>query len=739
MLEIEGRAMTTGNLEQLAAQLRYSGVEDVWFNLNQTGYAEWSPSGGLHLIYRVQGLEVPGNTKIANALNKETLAETRGEGGFVVVAPTGGNCHPNGQPWRTFSGRPSSWMWVDAAQRDAIFTSVRNAINQMPDRPVYEPKPVVQRTEGDLRPGDDFNNRANWSEILEPNGWTFHSQRGPETFWTRPGKHPRDGHSASSGYSADGDRLFVWSSGTDLDMECPLSKFHVYAHYNHNGDYAEATKALAADGFGTQTGFVRNDDFTMFFGPVTDDLKTDHVQAPRVLPNDDDWDPFGEDDDQPQRVIEVEDEQQPSRLRATFASQFKIYKVRWLWDKRIPMREITLVPGREGVGKSIFLAKLAADITNGTLPGEFFGTPKMVAYCASEDSWNQTVAPRLLAAGANLDMVYRVDVDPASGEMGAPVLPNDCDALATLMKSLNTGVLMLDPIVSLINGNLSTYKAPELRKALEPLRRCAEMANVAVIGLAHFNKSGAGDVSSQVAGSRAWLEVSRAAISIGRMDNEDRDDDDPTKFLKEPQYTCVVSQEKNNLGRTDLPNLTYVIEETFIDTDDEDGGQASVGVMRWTGETNVSVADLLAPTDRRRELGAAAKEVLAYVNEEWRERKMMTSVKELVEALDLTPANIRQILRRQLEAKKLESPSRGMYRPAQAIKATVVEEIASGSSTVAEADRPVLDGVQQQPDQDRGGSAFWGDAAGGAESDRGRRITSPDSGFGEPEWDPFDD
>jgi len=224
------------------------------------------------------------------------------------------------------------------------------------------------------------------------------------------------------------------------------------------------------------------------------------------------------------------------------------------------------------------------------------------------------------------------------------------------------------------------------------------------------------------------------------MDNEDRDEDDVESFMKAPQYTCVVSQEKNNLGRTDLPNKTYTIEEMFLPTDDPDGKMASVGVLRWGDDTNVSVADLLAPSDRRREVGDNAKAVLKYVKDEFKKNGLATNVQELIENLDyIKPANIRMILSRQVEAKKLESPSRGMYRPVQAIKATVVKEIASGSSTASDGDRPAVEGVQRQPEKDPGGSAFWGDAAGGPESDRGRRITSPDSGFGEPEWDPFDD
>jgi hypothetical protein len=49
-------------------------------------------------------------------------------------------------------------------------------------------------------------------------------------------------------------------------------------------------------------------------------------------------------------------------------------------------------------------------ITRGVLSGEFFGMPKSVLVAAAEDSWSQTIVPRLIAAGADLDRVFRVEI-----------------------------------------------------------------------------------------------------------------------------------------------------------------------------------------------------------------------------------------------------------------------------------------------------------------------------------------
>ena len=47
----------------------------------------------------------------------------------------------------------------------------------------------------------------------------------------------------------------------------------------------------------------------------------------------------------------------------------KMRAVRWLWEDKIPLGEITLLAGREGLGKSTIAYTLAAWITQGTMKG----------------------------------------------------------------------------------------------------------------------------------------------------------------------------------------------------------------------------------------------------------------------------------------------------------------------------------------------------------------------------------
>lgn len=329
-------------------------------------------------------------------------------------------------------------------------------------------------------------------------------------------------------------------------------------------------------------------------------------------------------------------------LRLTPAAQFTIRAVKWLWQGRMPVGEITLIPGREGVGKSIFLAWLAAAITNGNLPGIHHGTPKAVLYAASEDSWEYTIAPRMLAAGANLDLVYRVDVETPDGFDGL-TLPRDCHHLPGTAAQVDAAALMCDPIVSLVDEAINSYRAPELRKALEPLRRYAEAAGLAVPALVHFNKNSDGDVATKIAGSRAWVEVARAVIAIV----EDNEADD---------YTCVVDQRKNNLGRLDLANLTYTIDSVVLEA--SDGEDAHVGRLRWTGETDTTADELLNTKDGQRPLSDTSLAILDYV-----EDMKSVTVQDVTNHFKDTVRyeTVKKTLARLARRGQLVSPSRGLY------------------------------------------------------------------------------
>jgi hypothetical protein len=284
MLELEGRAIEGGQLQQLVDLVAAAGLTDVWQRLT-TGYAEWTPSGGLHLLYRVTGTPVPGNTKLASrpARDEElvdderqkraerpdlvfwrTLAETRGEGGYVVVAPSHGPVHETGQAWTLIAGRAGTLPTITGEEREELHRLVRMLDEQVvaaisppatdtPRGPFVSPATPAP-PDGHLSPGDDFEQRVGWDHelLLGGAGWTRLHQRAGTTYalWRRPGK--RIGGSATTGADPARDRLWVFSTSTAFQANTPYTKFGAYAVLHHGGDHKAAYRELQRLGYGTQ-------------------------------------------------------------------------------------------------------------------------------------------------------------------------------------------------------------------------------------------------------------------------------------------------------------------------------------------------------------------------------------------------------------------------------------------------------------------------------------------------------
>jgi len=97
-------------------------------------------------------------------------------------------------------------------------------------------------------PGDEYEARTDWADILVPHGWQLsHRGYGTERHWTRPGKELRDGISATTGRANDRDRLYVFSTSTLFPSETPITKFGAYAMLNHGGDFKAAAVALVQE------------------------------------------------------------------------------------------------------------------------------------------------------------------------------------------------------------------------------------------------------------------------------------------------------------------------------------------------------------------------------------------------------------------------------------------------------------------------------------------------------------
>lgn len=134
---------------------------------------------------------------------------------------------------------------------DELADAVAIAYENSP-KPVVEvprpPMPAYDTTLG-LRPGDDFNLRGSWLDILPQHGWKVHRYLGNGHIqWTRPGKE--FGISASTGRDPRADRLYVFSTGTEFEARTPINKHYALSLLEFNGNTSACASYLRSQGFG---------------------------------------------------------------------------------------------------------------------------------------------------------------------------------------------------------------------------------------------------------------------------------------------------------------------------------------------------------------------------------------------------------------------------------------------------------------------------------------------------------
>lgn len=243
VLDFDDSAIYQAFKERAAA----SGLGELVERL-EAGYSEVTPGDGYHLPYICPA--IAGNQKLArrpgppDAAGHPTvkgLIETRGDGGYIIIAPSNGRVHPTGGMYRLLRGDLDTIATVTPDERDDLLELART-FDEMPREQVPEPKGTELRQAAGPRPGDVFNERATWGDILEPHGWRHIYDRGDEGFWRRPDKDR--GISATTDYKGSG-LLYVFSSSTAFESERGYSKFSAHALLDHGGDFKAAARAIA--------------------------------------------------------------------------------------------------------------------------------------------------------------------------------------------------------------------------------------------------------------------------------------------------------------------------------------------------------------------------------------------------------------------------------------------------------------------------------------------------------------
>lgn len=203
----------------------------------------------------------------------------------------------------------------------------------------------------------------------------------------------------------------------------------------------------------------------------------------------------------------------PSRICAS-AAELLEERVSFLWTGRIPERSVTLLAGPSDQGKSTIATAVAAAVTAGArLPGGPDLSPRGVLWYGAEEYARTTTRPRLRAAGAVLGRVFLPELDREGAPRPRPRLPRDAGAILEMARTLDAGLIVLDPISAYVESELNPDFGSTARAVLQSLAEICLQADTSVLAIKHPRKaSGHTAPIEQISGSREWTNHPRSVL-----------------------------------------------------------------------------------------------------------------------------------------------------------------------------------------------------------------------------------
>ena len=168
-------------------------------------------------------------------------------------------------------------------------------------------------------------------------------------------------------------------------------------------------------------------------------------------------------------------------------------KVDWLWPGRLARGKQTCFAGEPGTGKSqLSISIIAAITTGGDWPcGEGRAPIGNAIILSAEDGAADTIVPRLMAAGADLDRVHIISAvrNPGRGDNRTFNLQTDIELLERKIAEIGeVGIVNIDPVSSYL-GKIDSHKNSEVRSVLEPLSEMADRTRVAILSVTIFPRA----------------------------------------------------------------------------------------------------------------------------------------------------------------------------------------------------------------------------------------------------------
>ena len=266
------------------------------------------------------------------------------------------------------------------------------------------------------------------------------------------------------------------------------------------------------------------------------------------------------------KSIVLKEPSKPETVKIIRMSDVELTPVDWLWKPYLPFGKLSVLQGNPGEGKTYFAMHLAAACTNGKLlPNMERMEPFNVIYQTAEDGLGDTVKPRLIEAGADLDRVLVIDDSEVQ-------LTLSDERIERAIIENNARLVIIDPIQAYLGADVDMNRANEVRPIFMRLGQVAQRTGCAILLIGHLNKAAGMQSLQRGLGSIDIAAAVRSVMFIGKLKH------DPTMR--------ILTHEKSSLAPPGA-SLAFSLGD--------EGG------FRWVGEYDITADEMLSGIEPQRE------------------------------------------------------------------------------------------------------------------------------------------
>ena len=266
------------------------------------------------------------------------------------------------------------------------------------------------------------------------------------------------------------------------------------------------------------------------------------------------------------KSIVLKEPSKPETVKIIRMSDVELTPVEWLWKPYLPFGKLSVLQGNPGEGKTYFAMHLAAACTNGKLlPNMERMEPFNVIYQTAEDGLGDTVKPRLIEAGADLDRVLVIDDSDVQ-------LTLSDERIEKAIIENNARLVIIDPIQAYLGADVDMNRANEVRPIFMRLGQVAQRTGCAILLIGHLNKAAGMQSLQRGLGSIDIAAAVRSVMFIGK--------------LKHDPSMRILTHEKSSLAPPGM-SLAFSLGD--------EGG------FRWVGEYDITADEMLSGIEPQRE------------------------------------------------------------------------------------------------------------------------------------------